>query len=85
MYRVINKYNGKAYGADCYSLEEAECLKNEHKDAIICDLSIPREKRAEDARKAWEKLQEANANLKRCRKEWLRLDQEYTALYDEEY
>lgn len=85
MYRVMDKYNGKQYGADCCSFEEAKCLKNEHEDAIICDLSIPKEKRAEVVRKAWEKLQEANINLKSCREEWLRLDQEYTALYGEEY
>lgn len=88
MYRVLNKFNGKQYGIDCCSQEEASCLQNEHEDAIICDLSISKEELAEKTRKAWERLKSVNVNderIKEYRNEWLKLDQEYIALYDEEY
>ena len=90
MYRVLNRYNGKQYGIDCITEEEAECLQNEHDDSIIVDLSIGKEDRKKSVQDAWDYLQSISKKgnqeeIEKARKEWLQKDIEYTALYDEEY
>ena len=90
MYRVLNKYNGRQYGIDCITEEEAECLQNEHDDSIIVDLSISKEDRKKSVQDAWDYLQSISKKgnqeeIEKARKEWLQKDIEYTALYDEEY
>ena len=90
MYRVLNKHNGKQYGIDCITKEEAECLQNEHDDSIIVDLSISKKDRKKSVQDAWDYLQSISKKgnqeeIEKARKEWLQKDIEYTALYDEEY
>lgn len=88
MYRVLDRYNGKQFGEDCSSKEEALKLAQQFKDTIVCDLSISKEELANRARNAWERLRllrSQDAQFQKCKDEWLQLDWEYTALYDEEY
>lgn len=56
MYRVLDRYNGKQFGADCLLKEEALELAQQFKDAIVCDLSISKEELAKRARDAWERF-----------------------------
>lgn len=56
MYRVLDRYNGKQFGEDCSSKEEALKLAQQFKDAIVCDLSISKEELAKRARDAWKRL-----------------------------
>lgn len=88
MYRVLDRYSGKQFGADCSSEEEALELAQQFKGAVVCDLSISKEELAKRARDAWERfrlLRSQNAQFQKRKDEWLQLDWEYTALYDEEY
>lgn len=88
MYRVLDRYNGKQFGKDCSSKEEAQELAERSECAVVCDLSIPKEELAKRARDAWERfrlLRAQDAQFQQCKDEWLQLDWEYTALYDEEY
>ena len=95
MFRVINKFNGKQYGVDCMSMEEAECLQFEHEHAIIVNLDISKETRKETVKHWWEIMVQTQEDRKNglitreeedmIREIWVRLDMEYTAMYDEEY
>lgn len=88
MYRVLDRYSGKQFGEDCSSKEEAQKLAERSECAVVCDLSIPKEELAKRARDAWERfrlLKSQDNQFQACRDEWLQLDREYTALYDEEY
>ena len=86
MYKVVNKFNGKEYGTFT-SFFIASVLVKKHKELIICDMSVTKEERREKVKNLWDQLNK-NRETKdedRIRKEWLKADEEYTALYDEEY
>lgn len=83
MYRVLNKFSGKTYG-DFETIEEAEKLENEHIGSIVCDLSIPKEIRKKRVQKLWNEVK-ASKTLPEKLNEWIEADQEYIALYNEDY
>ena len=74
MYRVLNKLSGETYGD----------LENKHVNVIICDLSIPKEVRKKKVQELWDEVK-INKSFDEKFNEWVKADQEYTALYDEEY
>lgn len=83
MYRVLNKFSGKTYG-DFETIEQAKTLESEYVDAIICDLSIPKEVRKKKVQKLWDEIK-INKSSNEKLNEWIKADQEYIALYKEEY
>ena len=83
MYRVLNKLSGETYG-DFETFEEAKTLENKHVNVIICDLSIPKEVRKKKVQELWDEIK-INKSFDEKFNEWVKADQEYTALYDEDY
>ena len=86
MYKVVNKFTGKEYGVFT-SYGEASAFAKKYKEAITCDMSITKEERKEKANSLWNQLNKCRDTKEadKIRKEWLKADVEYTALYDEEY
>ncbi|RHV70209.1 MULTISPECIES: hypothetical protein [Clostridia] len=87
MYRILDKFNGKQYGKDCAVLKEAQKIAEEHKGSVIVDMSISKETLKQAARNAWSELKNCTdkEEIIKLRRNWLVLDEQYTALYDEEY
>ena len=86
MYKVVNKFTGKKYGVFT-SYGEASAFAKKYKEAITCDMSITKEERKEKVNGLWDQLNKYRGTKKanEIRKEWLKADEEYLALYDEEY
>lgn len=86
MYKIINKFTGKEYGTSTSFFIACALAKN-HKELIVCDMNVTKEERKEKVNSLWYQLNESRGTKEadKIRKEWLKADEEYLALYDEEY